>query len=72
MLELLADPQTAYPIIHIAGTNGKGSTARIVAELPSTHGLKPVVDSTFELEHAADAFRRLEHGQHFGKIVIKI
>lgn len=36
------------------------------------HGVQPVVDSTFELDHVADAFRRLEHGQHFGKIVINI
>jgi NADPH:quinone reductase-like Zn-dependent oxidoreductase len=36
------------------------------------HKLKPVVDSTFELDHTADAFRRLENGQHFGKIVINI
>ena len=36
------------------------------------HKLKPVMDSTFELDHVTDAFRRLEHGQHFGKIVINI
>ena len=36
------------------------------------HKLKPVIDSTFDLEHVTDAFRRLEHGQHFGKIVINI
>ena len=36
------------------------------------HKLKPVIDSAFDLEHVTDAFRRLEHGQHFGKIVINI
>jgi NADPH:quinone reductase-like Zn-dependent oxidoreductase len=36
------------------------------------HKLKPVVDSTFPLEKAADAFRRMEQGKHFGKIVIDI
>lgn len=30
----------------------------------------PVVDSTFPLEAAADAHRRLEAGHHFGKIVL--
>lgn len=34
--------------------------------------LRPVIDSTFEFEHAADAFKRLESGRHFGKIVIRV
>jgi NADPH:quinone reductase-like Zn-dependent oxidoreductase len=34
------------------------------------HKLKPVVDSTFPLAKAADAFRRLAQGKHFGKNVI--
>lgn len=61
------------PMIRVQGI-AVGSRARFEAmnRAITTHGLKPVVDSTFELEHAADAFRRLEHGQHFGKIVIKI
>ena len=29
LVDVLGDPQTAYPVIHITGTNGKGSTARI-------------------------------------------
>lgn len=33
--------------------------------------LRPVVDSTFPLAHAADAQRRLEARQHFGKIVLE-
>lgn len=38
----------------------------------STHELKPVVDSTFPLDRAIDAFRRLESGRHFGKVVIEL
>ena len=34
--------------------------------------LKPVVDSIFPLEDAADAQRRMEAGKHFGKIVLKV
>lgn len=34
--------------------------------------LKPVVDSVHSLEHAADAFARLESGKHFGKVVVRI
>ncbi|ABK52515.1 FolC bifunctional protein [Acidothermus cellulolyticus 11B] len=33
LMELLGDPQLAYPSIHIAGTNGKTSTARIIDAL---------------------------------------
>jgi NADPH:quinone reductase-like Zn-dependent oxidoreductase len=34
--------------------------------------IKPVIDSTFDLTQAADAHRRLEAGQHIGKIVLTI
>jgi NADPH:quinone reductase-like Zn-dependent oxidoreductase len=34
--------------------------------------VKPVVDSTFPLERAADAQRRLEASSHFGKIVLTV
>ena len=39
LTEVLGDPQTAYPIVHITGTNGKGSTARMVTELLRANGL---------------------------------
>jgi NADPH2:quinone reductase len=32
--------------------------------------LKPVIDSTFKLEEAADAHRRIDHPGHIGKIVL--
>jgi dihydrofolate synthase/folylpolyglutamate synthase len=35
----LGDPQTAYPVIHVTGTNGKGSTAAMISELLLAHGL---------------------------------
>lgn len=38
--ELLGDPQGAYPVIHIAGTNGKTSTARIAERLLREHRLR--------------------------------
>ena len=34
--------------------------------------LKPVIDSTFPLERAADAHRRMESGDHIGKIVLTL
>jgi NADPH:quinone reductase-like Zn-dependent oxidoreductase len=36
------------------------------------HRLKPVIDGTFPLDRTADAFRRMERGAHFGKIVIGV
>jgi dihydrofolate synthase/folylpolyglutamate synthase len=37
---LLGEPQTAYPVIHITGTNGKGSTAAMATSLLSARGLR--------------------------------
>ena len=33
ILELLNNPQNNYKVIHIAGTNGKGSTSKIINEI---------------------------------------
>jgi dihydrofolate synthase/folylpolyglutamate synthase len=40
LLELLGDPQKAYPSIHLTGTNGKTSTARMIDALLRAHGLR--------------------------------
>lgn len=34
--------------------------------------LRPVIDSTYRLENAADAHRRMESGEHIGKIVLTL
>ena len=39
LLELLGEPQHQISIIHVTGTNGKGSAARMVVELLTEHGL---------------------------------
>jgi dihydrofolate synthase/folylpolyglutamate synthase len=39
LVHALGDPQHAYPVIHLTGTNGKGSTGRMIAELLAAHGL---------------------------------
>ena len=33
LVDVLGDPQTTYPVIHLTGTNGKGSTARLITAL---------------------------------------
>ena len=39
LLDASADPQRAYPVLHLTGTNGKTSTARILASLLVANGL---------------------------------
>jgi dihydrofolate synthase/folylpolyglutamate synthase len=40
LMELLGDPQRSYPVLHVAGTNGKTSTARMVDAVLSRIGLR--------------------------------
>jgi len=40
LAQLLGDPQRAYPVIHITGTNGKTSTARMIDALLRARGLR--------------------------------
>ncbi|WP_165985577.1 folylpolyglutamate synthase/dihydrofolate synthase family protein [Streptomyces sp. YIM 98790] len=41
LMELLGDPQRTYPSIHITGTNGKTTTARMIEALLATFELRP-------------------------------
>ncbi len=61
------------PMVRVQGI-AVGSRARFEAmnRAISMHKLRPVVDSTYPLEEAADAFRHMEQGKHFGKVVIEI
>lgn len=40
LCRVLDDPQRKYPIVHIAGTNGKGSTSAMVEAIARAAGLK--------------------------------
>ena len=40
LVDLLGSPQRCYPVLHIAGTNGKTSVARMLDELLSGMGLR--------------------------------
>ncbi|MEX0767796.1 MAG: Mur ligase family protein [Microthrixaceae bacterium] len=40
LMELLGDPQDQVPVIHITGTNGKGTVAAMVTALLQAHGLR--------------------------------
>jgi dihydrofolate synthase/folylpolyglutamate synthase len=54
LLDLLGNPQRAYPSIHLTGTNGKTSTARMIDSLLRAFGLRvgrytsPHLDSVTE------------------------
>ena len=40
LVDLLGDPQTSFPVIHLTGTNGKTTTARMVDSLLREMGLR--------------------------------
>ena len=40
LTDLLAEPQRGYPVVHVAGTNGKSSTSRMVDALLTRIGLR--------------------------------
>ena len=39
LVNAMGDPQLTYPVIHVTGTNGKGSTSQMITRLLMTHGL---------------------------------
>ncbi len=39
MMHAMGDPHRAFPVVHVTGTNGKGSTVRITARLLEAMGL---------------------------------
>lgn len=56
-MELLGSPQTTAPVIHVTGTNGKTSVARIVARILEGHGLSTML---YTSPHLTDVYERIE------------
>ena len=56
LLELLGSPQLAYPAIHIAGTNGKTSVARMIDALLTALHLRT---GRFTTPHLQSAIERI-------------
>lgn len=50
VLELLADPQRTYRVIHVTGTNGKTSTSRMIESLLRAMGLRTGLFTSPHLE----------------------
>lgn len=56
LVELLGEPQRGYPVIQIAGTNGKGSTALMIEALLRAAGLRV---GRFSSPHLVDLTERI-------------
>jgi dihydrofolate synthase / folylpolyglutamate synthase len=74
--ELLDDPQLTYPTIHITGTNGKTTTARLAARLACAHGLStglftsPHLESITErLELCGEPIGKREFAEEYGHLL---
>lgn len=55
-IDLLGNPEQAYPIIHVTGTNGKGSTIAFMRDLFVSHGKKV---GTFTSPHIVSIHDRI-------------
>jgi dihydrofolate synthase / folylpolyglutamate synthase len=50
LLQVLAEPHLDFRVIHVTGTNGKGSTSQIITKLLMAHGLKVATYASPHLE----------------------
>ncbi len=57
VVHVWGDPHLVYPVIHITGTNGKGSTARIITRLLMAHGLRVGTYTSPHLERYTERIR---------------
>ena len=58
LCRVLGDPERACPVIHLTGTNGKGSTARILSELLRADGLRVGTYTSPNLHTVAERLAR--------------
>lgn len=58
LMGAMGDPQHAYPVIHITGTNGKGSTAQMITRLLMAQGLTVGTYTSPHLERVNERFTR--------------
>jgi len=54
----MGDPQLAQPVIHVTGTNGKGSTAQMITRLLMAQGLTVGTYTSPHLERVNERWRR--------------
>jgi dihydrofolate synthase/folylpolyglutamate synthase len=58
VVDVLGEPQRDYPVIHVTGTNGKGSTARMITALLGAHQLAVGTYASPHLEHVTERISR--------------
>jgi dihydrofolate synthase/folylpolyglutamate synthase len=56
-LKEIGDPQLAYPILHVGGTNGKGSVAATLASVLAAEGLRVGLYTSPHLVHFRERFQ---------------
>src|SRR6267154_1026343 len=57
LLERLGRPDRAYPCVHIAGTNGKGSTAAFLEKILREAGFRTGLNTSPHLERINERIR---------------
>src|SRR5579883_3404742 len=57
LLERLGRPDRAFPVVHIAGTNGKGSTAAFVERILREAGFRTGLNTSPHLERINERIR---------------
>jgi dihydrofolate synthase / folylpolyglutamate synthase len=58
LMGFMGDPQLTYPVIHITGTNGKGSVAQMITRLLMAQGLTVGTTTSPHLERVNERIRR--------------
>ncbi len=62
---------TKYASLHGVFVGSRSMFEQMNAAI-ACNGLEPVIDRVFAFDEAAEAYRHLERGAHFGKVVIRI
>ncbi|WKZ32255.1 MAG: folylpolyglutamate synthase/dihydrofolate synthase family protein [Thermodesulfobacteriota bacterium] len=57
IVSLLGGPQKSFPVVHVAGTNGKGSTSAIIASILQEAGLRTGLYTSPHLEKFNERIR---------------
>lgn len=58
LMSAMGEPQLAYPVIHVTGTNGKGSTTQMITRLLMASGLTVGTYTSPHLEHITERITR--------------
>ena len=58
LMSAMGDPQRAVPVIHVTGTNGKGSTTQMITRLLMAHGLTVGTYTSPHLERINERINR--------------